>query len=273
MGFQRLVSLSFAAVACATLAGCGGFDFLSSTTVKPPAQNTTLPNDVTHDLPVSGVAGPGEKLVTLPMQASDYDCPIVSIREGGAALRVGGPSNDSVRYQLQINDVARECDPAGTGQVAIKIGVSGAALIGPAGSPGSYSGDLRVTIVHDTDKKTAFERAYKATATADATGQGAFQIVTDPITLPIASPDVADEYSIYVGFGARPQHRSRRWQKDQEKGGVDNASSVRSGSNRQLKTPSGKVRFVREPAPKAQPPRKRSGPMDRWGVTLWKATR
>jgi hypothetical protein len=206
MRFQGLARLPFAALACSVLAGCGGFDYLAATTVAPPASpaDSATTGGKSNNAIVTGPIGPGEKVVTLPMSSSDYICPIVSVRDGGAALRVGGPSNDSVRYQLQINDTARECDPAGQGQVAIKVGVSGALLIGPAGSPGSYGGDLRISIVHDADKKVAFEQSYKAAATTDASGQASFQIVTDPVTLPVASPDVADEYSIYVGFGAGP---------------------------------------------------------------------
>lgn len=214
MRFQGLARLSVAALACSMLAGCGGFDYLAATTVAPPV--TPADSDPTRGTAqgfVTGPVGPGEKLVTLPMSSAEYICPIVSIREGGAALRVGGPSNDSVRYQFQINDTARECDPAGPGQVAIKVGVSGGLLIGPAGTPGAYSGDLRISIVHDTDKKTAFEQSYKIAATADASGQAPFQVVTDPVTIPVLSPDVADEYSIFVGFGAGPDVAQRKVKK------------------------------------------------------------
>ena len=203
MRLQGLARFSFAALACSILAGCGGFDFLAPANAPPPAPSSINGLNM-HGTPTPAPAGPGEKIVTLPLSSSDFDCPIVSIRDGGAAARVGGETNDSVRYQFEINDTARECDPAGQGQVAIKVGVSGALLIGPAGAPGAYSADLRITIVHVTDQKTAFEKSYPAAATADATGQGTFQIVTDPIALPIVSPDVADQYSIFVGFGAGP---------------------------------------------------------------------
>jgi hypothetical protein len=213
MRFQGLAKFFFATLACATLAGCGGFDYLAATTnnpTPPPDQNPTRGSAQGF---VTGPVGPGEKIVTLPMSASDYICPIVTIREGGAGLRVGGPTNDSVRYQFQIDDTARECDPAGPGQVTIKVGVSGSLLIGPAGTPGAYTGDLRVTIRHNTDQKTAFEQSYKVAATADASGQAQFQIVTDPIPLPVASPDVAAEYDIFIGFGAGPDVAQRKVKK------------------------------------------------------------
>ncbi len=48
--------------------------------------------------------------------SADIDCPEIDIAEGGAAYRVGGAESASVRYQFNIGDTARECDPAGPGQ-------------------------------------------------------------------------------------------------------------------------------------------------------------
>ena len=69
-------------------------------------------------------SNPAEKPIPLPATSADIDCPEVDIAEGGAAYRVGGAESASVRYQFNIGDTARECDPAGQGQAAIKIGIS-----------------------------------------------------------------------------------------------------------------------------------------------------
>ncbi len=115
---------------------------------------------------------PAEKQIPLPVAATDIACPEVDIAEGGSAYRVGGAESASVRYQFNIGDTARECDPAGPGQATIKIGVAGNLVIGPAGTPGTYSVPLRITVTHDADKKQVYSKTYKVEATADAVSSG-----------------------------------------------------------------------------------------------------
>src|ERR1700760_3245676 len=86
---------------------------------------------------VQATARPSDRMKVLPVAAQDINCPDVAVAEGGASLRVGGADNASVRYQFSIGDTARQCDPAGPGEAAIKVGVAGQVVIGPAGSPGS----------------------------------------------------------------------------------------------------------------------------------------
>ena len=66
-------------------------------------------------------ARPTDRLKVLPVAAQDINCPEVTVADGGAALRVGGPENSSVRYQFNIGDTARQCDPAGPGQASVKM--------------------------------------------------------------------------------------------------------------------------------------------------------
>ncbi|MGL5361749.1 MAG: hypothetical protein ACRDBH_02635, partial [Bosea sp. (in: a-proteobacteria)] len=51
-----------------------------------------------------------------PVEPDELDCPQVSIIDGGAAIRsqAGGDSG-GLRYQIAINDVARECTATGSG--------------------------------------------------------------------------------------------------------------------------------------------------------------
>ena len=49
----------------------------------------------------------------LPVASQDINCPAVDVAEGGAAYRVGGPDNPSVRYQFNIGDTARNAIPPG----------------------------------------------------------------------------------------------------------------------------------------------------------------
>ncbi len=152
--------------------------------------------------PVAGkpATNPSDKPKVLPVASQDINCPEVTIADAGAALRVGGPDNPSVRYQFNIVDTARECDPAGPSQAALRIGVKGAVVMGPAGSPGTFSAPLKITVTRDSDKTDVFSQTYQVQAATDGVTAGPFRVVTDPITVPMPTLQLADVYSITVGF-------------------------------------------------------------------------
>jgi hypothetical protein len=179
------------------LAGCSTVENL----VPHYDPSTFALNQGANPRPVAQpAANPSEKPKVLPVASQDINCPTVDVAEGGAALRVGGAENASVRYQFNIGDTARECDPAGPGQAALKIGVAGDVAVGPAGSAGTYNAPLRITVTHDADKKEAFSKTYRVEATTDGVKAGGFRFVTEPIMLPMTTLQLADEYSISVGF-------------------------------------------------------------------------
>jgi hypothetical protein len=144
-----------------------------------------------------------EKIVRLPMSSEDLYCPSVDIAEGGAALRVGGTDNPSVRYQFDIAETARECVPQGD-NFSLTVGATGHLLIGPAGSPGTYSAPLRVTVQSEIDQKPAYSKVYKLEADTAGAAQTLFKFVSDPIVLPLTHPDLAADYSILIGFDNAP---------------------------------------------------------------------
>ncbi|HKN31204.1 MAG TPA: hypothetical protein VJY34_26345 [Roseiarcus sp.] len=145
-------------------------------------------------------ANPSEKPIQRPVASIDINCPPVDVADDGAAYRVGGPDNASVRYQFNIGDTARQCDPAGPGQASLKIGVKGEVVVGPAGSAGTYSVPLKIVITREGDNKPVFSKTYKVEATTDGVAAGAFQIVTEPILVPMPTLQLADLYSVSVGF-------------------------------------------------------------------------
>jgi hypothetical protein len=136
----------------------------------------------------------------LPLSAEELQCPPIEIDEGGAAARVGGPENASVRYQFAISQTARECAPLSNNQFSLKVGVSGRLLIGPAGKPGAYSAPLRVTVHDENTKKDAFTKVYKIEASVPDAGDAPFNLVTEPIVLPMTRTELADDYTLTVGF-------------------------------------------------------------------------
>lgn len=143
---------------------------------------------------------PEEKPIVQAVASIDINCPDVEIPEGGSAYRVGGADRDSVRYQFNIADTARQCDPAGPGRASIKIGVSGNLVIGQAGAPGTYSVPLRITVTDDTTHKPLSSRTYTVQATADAMSGGQFRVVAEPVVVPMPTLQLTNIYSITVGF-------------------------------------------------------------------------
>jgi hypothetical protein len=198
--------------ALAGLSGCSSVD----TWFAHRDPNANSVNLGANPPPVARPAtNPSEKLIVLPVASQDIYCPTVDVVEGGAALRVGGADNASVRYQFNIGDTARECDPAGPGQATLKIGVAGVVVIGPAGSAGTFSAPLKITVTHNGDKKEVFSKTFTVEATTDGVQAGGFRAVTDPIPLPLTTLQLADDYSITVGFassggGAPPPKRRRQ---------------------------------------------------------------
>lgn len=191
-----------ALAALAALTGCGSMESLiphfdPATAPRPEGAN---PRPAAQ-LPTN----PAEKPVVLPVASTDINCPEIEVVEGGAAMRVGGAESASVRYQFNLGETARQCDPAGPGQASIKVGVAGNLVIGPAGSPGTYSAPLKISIVQAGDSKPVYTKTYTIQATAAASSSGQFRIVADPIEVAMPTLNLANLYTIKVGFegGAR----------------------------------------------------------------------
>ena len=180
-------------VAAASLCGaCSSMDNIMSPSLGYKPAAVTAAQD-SH-------AGPSDQVVRLPLASTDLDCPPVDVQDGGASLRAGGADNASVRYQFDISDTARECDPAPGNQFALKVGVSGHLAIGPAGRPGAYSAPLRITVASAHDQKTVYSKAYKIDANTGTAAETVFKFVSDPIVLPMTRTELIQDYTITIGF-------------------------------------------------------------------------
>ena len=169
----------------------GGCSTLESMIPRHGEENPGAPTRVSNDQ--------GGNLIVLPRNALDIDCPVIEVQDGTSAVRVGGQSNESVRYQFNIAETARECQPRGD-QFTIKVGVAGHLLIGPAGSPGAYSATLRVVIRRSSDEKPVISKTYRVEANTGAGGEGSYQLVTEPFALPFTHREMDQDYTILVGF-------------------------------------------------------------------------
>jgi hypothetical protein len=130
-------------------------------------------------------------------------CPEVLILEGTAASQAYAgtpPSSANLRYQSALDDTARECTLDGD-QLAIKIGVAGKVLLGPAGSPGSFSVPVRMSVLRERDNQPIVSKLYSAAVTVAAGETRAdFTIVSEPLRVPFIQDHAEDDYTIKVGI-------------------------------------------------------------------------
>lgn len=144
-----------------------------------------------------------------PTPADDVFCPWVGVIEGGAAVqaftggKVGDPS--SLRHQISIGQLARECVQRPDGSISIKVGVEARALLGPAGSSGRY--DVPVTVMVKRGERILSSRTQRLSLSVPpGDTRGSAVVVQDGLVVPPKS----GEYEIYVGLVAGPGAAPRR---------------------------------------------------------------
>lgn len=163
--------------------------------------------------------------VNAPPQApvvtsTKVDCPEVVVDDSDSDVRVyagAERSNDSVRYQFALGRMARQCTVA-NGQIAIKVGVSGRVLLGPVGSPGSFTVPIRISVVRAGDHRVMAAHVYRSSVVVPAgSQQSLFTTVSEPLVVPFTREQADRDYTIHVGFetsanrGApRPRRRPKR---------------------------------------------------------------
>ena len=188
----RMTMPLLGAAALLAVAGCGGhlgnFD-------APEAGGSKLGNLLgfkSNDAPAA--AG---------TQVHHIFCPQVLILEGTAASQAYNgtpPSSGNLKYQYSLTDTARECTLDGD-QLAIKIGVAGKVLLGPAGSPGSFSVPVRMAVLHEKNNEPVTSKIYHASVTVtNGETQADFTIVSDPLRVPFIQDHAEDDYAIKVGI-------------------------------------------------------------------------
>jgi hypothetical protein len=145
-------------------------------------------------------------------------CPQVLILEGTAASRAYNgtpPSSGNLKYQYSLTDTARECTLDGD-QLAIKIGVAGKVLLGPAGSPGSFSVPVRMAVLHEKNNEPVTSKIFHASVTVNnGETEADFTIVSEPLRVPFIQDHAEDDYAIKVGIdegtpAAKPAGKSAK---------------------------------------------------------------
>ena len=139
---------------------------------------------------------------------TDIECPGVDVRTGAATLMIGSkpaagePSAIDLRYQGTIIRTARECN-VNAGVMAMKVGIEGRLITGPAGGPGNVDVPLRIAVVQEgpTPKTIVSKFARVPVTVTAAVDRVTFTHIETDITFPMPSPaGLIDAYVVYVGF-------------------------------------------------------------------------
>ncbi len=145
-------------------------------------------------------------------QGARIDCPVVQIEPGMSAYRVGGPDSATVRYQIAIGDVARDCSQS-NGQLLVRVGVETRTVVGPAGGPGNYTAPLTVALRRVGDEKILASKTYQVGGAVGANGNAINAMVAEPLAAPFTTERAADDYEVVLSIGkgaAAPEGRRRR---------------------------------------------------------------
>lgn len=209
---RRLARIAAGLAGCGILAGCGAG---GTPGFEPPSQGAgtyslaSLGNLVAFNKLFPGAA-------PLPQSDVQIECPTIEVQDGTASVRTyaGEPTNANVRYQFSLGDVARECSKSGDNLV-LKVGAEGRVLLGPTGSPGSFTVPIRIAVRNDATEKVVFSQLNRVgAAITPGTNETAFTFVSDPFSVPfVAHPDA--DYTVLVGFdpsgtgGAAPARKGR----------------------------------------------------------------
>ncbi len=199
MGRVVSAKLGVALAGALGLAGCGG---TAGFAPEGPGVGSTLGNLVAFNKLHLG---------PLPKQKPEdvtVNCPAVEVLDGTASARTyagADQSNGNVKYQFSMGDVERECSKAG-GQLVLKVGVEGRALVGPMGGPGSFTAPVRIAVRSDNDRRVVTSKLYSVPVTVQPGEDGAsFTVVSDPISVPFLKAKADDDYTILVGFDTQGQ--------------------------------------------------------------------
>ncbi len=124
---------------------------LAAALVAQPAAALDLPK-----LGMPSLFGGGDSKDAPLTPGATADCPLIVVEPGAEMLRTpAGAEASAVKYQISIKSTARECVVEGD-HLTIKVGIEGDAILGPAGSPGSYGAAVKVALRRTKDDSGGF---------------------------------------------------------------------------------------------------------------------
>jgi hypothetical protein len=145
------------------------------------------------------------------------DCPSVDIKTGAGTLAVAATKQDAgandLRYQLTFIELARQCFVDG-GNVRMRVGVQGRAIVGPAGGPGQVNAPIRYAVVQEgVQPKTIVSRFRRVPVALESVNSTTFTDIEEDLSFPMPRPADLQKYVVYVGFdeaGDRQQPQGKK---------------------------------------------------------------
>lgn len=130
------------------------------------------------------------------------DCPSVTVADGGVAIRTaaGGAESSSVRSQVSISEVARECTGRPDGVVAVKVGVQVRALLGQGAGGGRFDTPVNFVVRRGEQVLSSRTRRVAITVPGGQYEQSAV-VVEDGLVVPAGT----GEFDIEVSLGSGPR--------------------------------------------------------------------
>ena len=207
--------IALALAATALLAGCGGTTFNNPFSTAPPAQED-LPTIMDRfDQLFGRNKAPADPTSS---DGTEFDCPVVKIRAGASTYGVAPPGKQPIaselNYQATVTRTARDCRRVTGGQIAVRIGIQGRVIAGPAGAPAAVEVPVRVAIVQaGVNEKVLSTKVYRTTVQMNDSGSSPFSLVAEDLAYNMPANFTSENYIFYVGFDPQavtPARPSRR---------------------------------------------------------------
>ncbi|MCX8571195.1 hypothetical protein [Aminobacter sp. MET-1] len=130
-------------------------------------------------------------------------CPNVTLRDGTAFFNsyAKGGQDDPAKlvHQSAITDVTRSCTRA-DGQMAIKVGVAGKVVVGPAGGAGTVNMPIRIAVIRG--EEVLYSQLHKNVVQVSDPSTATQFVFTDAnVVIPVPT---ARDIQIFAGFDEGP---------------------------------------------------------------------
>jgi hypothetical protein len=190
--------------ACAALCWLGALVAGCSSAGAPNPAASEAPRSSIADF-FTGASAKGPQTVTGAQP--DFNCPPIEIRRGASTLSIG-PNGEqtsamTLKYQVSFAREARECAVV-EGNMVMRVGIEGRAVVGPLGGPGQIDVPLRLAVVQEIPggmRAIATKLVLIPVSIQPGQGNVPFTHIEDGLTFPIpAPPSQLDNYIVYVGF-------------------------------------------------------------------------
>lgn len=195
---QRIHAILLASTMAALSAGC-----MSSGSSTPRSAASEADSSFLNIFKYGGTTKPE----SMKDEDEEIECPPIQIIEGTAAMRA--ESGAGVRHQFSVVQTARECRSEGN-TILIKMGLEGRALLGPSGSPGTFT--VPVRFVAKRGEKVVASKLQRQTVTIpQGETNASFVAIEDTMVVPKdgAELELFAGLDASGGAGEQPKRKKR----------------------------------------------------------------